>query len=57
MVNTLYDKFGGVEFVGVAVDITNPLKEYKQRSIDVGADYLFDKSRDMKNILSVIKML
>lgn len=34
-----------------------PSQEYKQRSIDMGADYFFDKSRDLKNMLSVIKTL
>ena len=34
-----------------------PSEEYKQRSISMGADYFFDKSRDLKNLLSVIKTL
>ena len=34
-----------------------PSQECKQRSIDMGADYFFDKSRDMKNMLSVIKTM
>jgi DNA-binding NarL/FixJ family response regulator len=34
-----------------------PSEEYKHRSISMGADYFFDKSRDLKNMLSVIKTL
>jgi DNA-binding NarL/FixJ family response regulator len=34
-----------------------PSEESKQRSIDMGADYFFDKSRDMKNMLSIIKTM
>jgi DNA-binding NarL/FixJ family response regulator len=34
-----------------------PSQESKQRCIDMGADYFFDKSRDMKNMLSVVKTM
>jgi DNA-binding NarL/FixJ family response regulator len=34
-----------------------PSEEYRQRSIGMGADYFFDKSRDLRSMLSVIKTL